>query len=213
VDVVWLPTTSLDRDAAARLQDADAIWCAPGGPFLGMEGALGGIRFARERGRPFLGTCAGFQHGVIEFARNVLGASRAHHAEYGAAPDDAPLFVDELLCSLVGQTMTVRVVDTPTRRLYGAERVSERYYCRFGLNEEHTPALERAGLVVAGVDDADGTTRILRLADHPFFYLTLFVPQTSSTPEQPHPIIAGYLAAAFQNATICADSKVAPRWP
>jgi CTP synthase (UTP-ammonia lyase) len=79
---------------------------------------------------------------------------------------------------------------------YGVDQATERYYCRFGLNEDYAAALAEAGLVVAGVDAADGTTRIMRRPDHPFFALTLFVPQTSSTPDGPHPVITRDLAAA-----------------
>jgi CTP synthase (UTP-ammonia lyase) len=201
VDVAWFGTPMLVDGADEHLRGADAVWCAPGSPFLSMDGALEGIRFARETGRPFLGTCAGFQHGVIEVARNVLGIEHAHHAEYGE-DTTAPLFIDELLCSLVGQTMRVRLVDDVTRALYGADDVVEQYYCRFGLNEDYRGALTDAGLEVAGVDIADGTTRIMRLAGHPCFFLTLFVPQTSSTAEAPHPIVTGYLDAALSSRPV-----------
>ena len=197
VEVEWFATPKLAMHASEQLRDFDAVWCAPGSPYLSLEGALEGIRCARESRRPFLGTCAGFQHAVIEFARNVLGAEQAHHAEWGPGPTAAPLFIDELLCSLVGQAMKVHIVDDATRGLYGSGDVVEQYYCRFGLNEEHLPALRAAGLEVAGVDRADNTTRIMRLAAHPFFYLTLFVPQASSTPEAPHPIVTGYLDATL----------------
>ena len=200
VDVTWFDTPSLERHADEQLASADAIWCAPGSPYRSMDGALEGIRFARENRRPFLGTCAGFQHGVIEIARNVLGIADAAHAESLPGDEAAPaatLFIDELLCSLVGQAMRVRLVDDVTRTLYGADDIVEQYYCRFGLNEEYRGALHDAGLEVAGVDISDGTTRIMRLAAHPFFYLTLFVPQTSSTPSAPHPVVTAYLDAAL----------------
>jgi CTP synthase (UTP-ammonia lyase) len=199
VEVRWFATPTLEHDADTMLERADAVWCAPGSPFASMEGALEGIRFARERGRPFLGTCAGFQHGVIEFARHVLGVADAHLAEYDDAPGTSPWFIDELLCSLVGQAMTVRLVDSTTRAVYGGDETFEEYYCRFGLNETHTAALADAGLVVSGVDGADRTTRIMRITDHPFFYLTLFVPQTASTADEPHPLITKYVEAALDN--------------
>jgi CTP synthase (UTP-ammonia lyase) len=205
VEVTWFPTPSLLGEAAAALAPYDAVWCAPGGPFASLDGALAGIRVAREAGVPFLGTCAGFQHGVIEFARNVVGLTDAHHAEYDGAPVDSQLLIDELLCSLVGQTMAVRIVDDHTRKLYGAARADERYYCRFGLDERYTPTLAAAGLEVAGRDASGGGTRIMRLVDHPFFYLTLFVPQTASIPERPHPLVDGYVAAARRRVK-CAPS-------
>jgi CTP synthase (UTP-ammonia lyase) len=201
VDITWFDTPTLAADADEHLAGADAVWCAPGSPFLSMDGALEGIRFAREHRRPFLGTCAGFQHGVIEIARNVLGIADAAHAESTVDAPASSLFIDELLCSLVGQAMRVRLVDDVTRALYGTDEIVEQYYCRFGLNEEHRGALKDAGLEVAGVDigneETAGTTRIMRLADHPFFFLTLFVPQTSSTPAAPHPVVTAYLAAAL----------------
>jgi len=194
VQVRWHATSGLVAGADVVLRDADAVWCAPGGPYESMDGALAGIRVAREQRVPFLGTCAGFQHGVIEIARHVLGVRDAQHAEYG--PTDAPLLIDELLCSLVGQTMIVRFVDSVLREAYGTAEATEEYYCRFGLNEQYADALAGAGLRVAGVDAADGSTRIMRLADHPFFCLTLFVPQMSSRPGRPHPLVTSYLAAA-----------------
>lgn len=46
---------------------------------------------ARETGKPFIGTCNGFQHVMIEYARNVLGFPDAGHAERN--PGGTKLFV------------------------------------------------------------------------------------------------------------------------
>jgi CTP synthase (UTP-ammonia lyase) len=57
VEIVWLPTTKLaSMQPAAILGGFDALWCAPGSPYQSMEGALQAIRYAREQGRPFIGT-------------------------------------------------------------------------------------------------------------------------------------------------------------
>jgi CTP synthase (UTP-ammonia lyase) len=199
VEVEWIPTPALESGPTATLRAADAIWCAPGSPYVSLDGALEGIRYARESGTPFIGTCAGFQHGVVEVARNACGIERAHHAEYGAAQPDAPLFIDELLCSLVGQTMTVRLLDAQIQRIFGSDTSTERYYCRFGLNEQYLPLLAEHGLRAVGVDTTDGTTRIMRLDDHAFFHLTLFVPQTASTASAQHPLITAYVASASRS--------------
>lgn len=194
VEVTWYPTRTV---AESEIADADAVWCPPGSPYQSLDGALASIRYARTHGKPFLGTCAGFQYGVIEFARHVLGIADAAHEEFD---DDGPMVISELLCSLVGRTMTVDLADPDLRASYRADRAEETYYCRFGLRESYLPRLTAAGLVVAGTDPADGGTRILRLAGHPFFYLTLFVPQSSSTPDRPHPLVTSYLAAALDGA-------------
>ena len=57
VRISWIPTMSLrDGDHETLLDPYDALWCAPGSPYESMAGALRGIRFARERGKPFAGT-------------------------------------------------------------------------------------------------------------------------------------------------------------
>jgi CTP synthase (UTP-ammonia lyase) len=188
----WIPTERLEDEGPAVLTGASWVWCAPGGPFRSLDGALSGIRWARECRVPFLGTCAGFQHAVIEFARTVLGNADAIHAEYGSGQGD--LFISELLCSLVGQTMQVDLIDDRLVAAYGTAHPRERYYCRFGLNPVWREPLVEAGLSVAGVDAQGGDVRIMRLEGHPFFTLTLFVPQSSSSPEAPHPLIVDYLS-------------------
>jgi CTP synthase (UTP-ammonia lyase) len=57
VDFQWLPTQSLENHSELRnLERFHALWCSPGSPYKSMDGALQGIRFAREAGRPFIGT-------------------------------------------------------------------------------------------------------------------------------------------------------------
>jgi len=194
--VEWVETTRLAQAAAGVLGNFDALWCAPGSPYRDMQGALEGIRFAREARRPFLGTCAGFQHVVIEFARNVLGFVDAQHAEYD--PTASQLFVHQLACSLLGKRMTI-VLNPGSRAIgiYGRSEVMEQYYCQFGLNPAYQSLIEGGGLRIAGFD-TDGEARILELDDHPFFVATLFLPQLDSTAERPHPLIMAYLQSALE---------------
>ena len=57
VDLNWLPTKSLeDQSGQKKLEQFDALWGSPGSPYNSMDGALQGIRFAREMGWPFIGT-------------------------------------------------------------------------------------------------------------------------------------------------------------
>ena len=53
----WIPTEALDTDSSRRLlEPLDGIWIAPASPYRSMGGALAAIRFAREGGRPLVGT-------------------------------------------------------------------------------------------------------------------------------------------------------------
>ena len=174
----------------------DALWCSPGSPYHRFEEALEGIRYAREHGVPFLGTCAGFQHAVLEYARNVLGIKDATHAEY--AGDSSVQFLTPLSCSIAGTTMQVNL--TPGSRAagcYDCDRVEEAYYCNYGINPDYTDRLESAGLRITGWDDSR-EPRVIELADHPFFVGTLFVPQMKSRRGQPHPLIMGFCRASLK---------------
>lgn len=95
---VWVATSQID-DAETLLADFDGVWCVPATPYQNMQGALGTIQVAREQAIPFLGTCGGFQHALLEYARNVLGLAGADHTESNPAAS-LPLIVP-LTCSLV----------------------------------------------------------------------------------------------------------------
>jgi len=56
VDYEWVATDSVGTGDARRLTVFDGLWAAPGGPYRSLDGALLAIRFARERGLPFVGT-------------------------------------------------------------------------------------------------------------------------------------------------------------
>jgi len=195
VETEWLPTVRLEGRAAQTVERFDALWCAPGSPYESLEGALEAVRVAREGGVPFIGTCGGFQHAVIEYARDVLGFSDARHAEYD--PYASNLFIRPLSCSLAGRKMLVEVrPGSKARDIYGASEAEEEYRCDFGLAPEHQDLIEEGGLHVSGVD-AGGEARIVELADHPFYVATLFVPQMNSSAERPHPLVVAFLGAAL----------------
>ena len=195
--VTWVPTPDLAAGAGGSLDGFDGVWIAPGSPYASMDGAVEAIRFARTSGLPLIGTCGGFQHVIIEYARNVLGFHDAQHAEYD--PYASSLFITALACPLVGETMSVELLaDTTARAAYGTASATERYYCNFGLSNEHRPALEAAGLVVAAVDH-DDEVRVVELPDHPFFVATLFVPQVRSSDAEPHPLISAFITACGQH--------------
>ena len=57
VETRWLPTPSLlGQEGEHVLGACHGLWASPGSPYASMEGALAGIRFARERQWPFVGT-------------------------------------------------------------------------------------------------------------------------------------------------------------
>ncbi len=113
-----------------------------------------------------------------------------------SSPDATTQVITPLACSLFGEQMDVEIrPGTKAFDAYGRTRTAERYYCNFGLNPAYVEQLEQAGLVVSGVDD-NGEVRILEHPTLRFFMGTLFVPQTSSAPGDPHPLVVALVEAA-----------------
>jgi CTP synthase (UTP-ammonia lyase) len=188
----WLSTQILSD----RLFDQfAAVLVAPGSPYRDMARTLAAIRFAREHGVPCLGTCGGFQHMIIEYARNVLGRRDAQHGEYD--PHASELFITPLSCSLRGRSMTLQLTaGSQVAALYGSTSATEQYYCNFGVNPEHVALLKSGPLRITG-SDSEGELRVIELPGHPFFIGTLFVPQAGSRPGHPHPLVTAFLRAAL----------------
>src|SRR5260221_5896894 len=80
VEPTWVPTVALEAPVEARLSAFAAVWCVPASPYANTEGALAAIRFCRESGRTFLGTCGGLLHAALENVRNCLRHRDACHA-------------------------------------------------------------------------------------------------------------------------------------
>ena len=191
----WVATPTLATHASAHLALIDAIWLAPASPYASPEGAFAAIRHARDTGLPFLGVCGGFQHALLEFARNVAGIHDADHAE--SNPDAAAAVISPLSCSLVGKAAPVFLEPTcRTAAIYGRWRIVEKYHCNYGLNPVYRAELERAGLRIVGEDD-QGEARVIELPGHPFFIATLFQPQLESASGAPAPLVRALVDAAI----------------
>jgi CTP synthase (UTP-ammonia lyase) len=192
VEPVWVHTASI-TNPEIQFADFTGIWCVPASPYASMEGALRAIRYARQSGRPFLGTCGGFQHAVIEYARNVCGLTDAEHAE--THPDAACLVVTPLSCSLVEQTG--EIVLQPggvVHRAYAASRITEGYHCSYGLNSAYQSLLFADGLRPTAHDCA-GAVRAIELSGHPFFIATLFQPERRALRGEVPPLVEAFIEA------------------
>ncbi|HET8761901.1 MAG TPA: CTP synthase [Gemmatimonadales bacterium] len=191
----WIHTGALGDDAAGPLADYDAIWLVPNSPYANTAGALSAIRFARESRRPFLGTCAGFQHAILEYAGSVwqLDSSRAAHAELD--PDAADPVIAPLACSLVEEQGRVRFAPTSRlAQLYGRDHAIEGYHCNYGLNPNYAQRLSDGALRATAWDDA-GDVRGVELTDHPFFVATLFQPERAALEGKVPPVVTGLVGA------------------
>jgi CTP synthase (UTP-ammonia lyase) len=191
----WISTADVEPKLFQRYY---GIRVAPGSPYKSMEKTLWAIRYARENNIPCFGTCGGFQHIVLEYARNVLGFKNAQHAEYD--PYASKLFISRLVCSLAGREMQLSFVPgSQVAAIYGCLAATERYYCKFGVNPEWIRQLKRGPLKISG-SDVEGEVRVIEHPGHPFLIGTLFVPQLRPTPEAPHPLVSVFVGAVVERA-------------
>lgn len=183
----WLATDTITPEI---LQHYDAFWCVPGSPYRSTAGALEAIRFARENAKPFLGTCGGFQHAIIEYARNVMDWQDAGHGE---TDTEGRLVISALSCEMVEVKSEITfLAGSIPARAYGRPEAEEGYHCRYGINIEFQKALEAQPLRMVG-HDAAGEVRAIELPDHPFFVATLFQPERAALKGQLPPLIAALI--------------------
>jgi len=186
----WVSTQDIDDSLFSRYS---GIWAAPGSPYKNLERTLWALEHARKNNVPCFGTCGGFQHMVLEYARNVLHYRDAQHAEYD--PFASTLFISRLSCSLAGREMELTFESgSQVAKIYGSTSAREEYYCNFGVQPNKVGLLASSGLRISG-SDREGEVRVIELPDHPFYLGTLFVPQTKSTARQPHPLVTAFVQA------------------
>lgn len=210
VEYHWVGTEALTRpEGMKRLAEFSGFWIAPGSPYNSMKGALSAIRMAREQRIPLLGTCGGFQHIILEYARNVLGFADAEHEE--TDPQASRHLISRLACSLVGRTMSITLQpDSLVARSYGRTEIQEQYRCNFGVNPDYAGVLRSSALRIVGSDD-EGVVRVVELAGHRFFVGTLFLPQLTSSRSAPHPLVSGFVnACSFDRVAAVEPTATAP---
>ncbi|MFC6297436.1 hypothetical protein GNF76_02020 [Pseudomonas sp. CCM 7893] len=187
----WLTTDTLK--STGQLQAFDGFWAVPASPYRDLDGALLAIRYAREQRRPFLGTCGGFQHAVLEYARHVLGWADAEHGEL--APDAARAVLTPLSCALVEATDRIQLREgSRIAKAYATLDIHEGYRCRYGVNPDFESAL-LAGALHATGHDSTGDLRALELEGHPFFVATLFQPERAALKGRIPPLAIALLKA------------------
>lgn len=193
LDFAWVPTAAITPEQVGEvLRDATGIWCAPGSPYENTAGALLAIKHARTKGIPFLGTCGGFQHALMEFARNVLNRS-ASHEELDSDAKDA--LIVHLECSLIGTN--AKVVATNRERfasILGADETIEEFNCNYGITADLARIFDGSDLEFVAHDKA-GQVRAFRMKNHPFFIGTLFQPERRALTGKLHPIVRAFFQA------------------
>ena len=152
VEPVWIPTAKLpdlDRNWPTSL---DGIWCVPGSPYQNGKAVLETIRYARESGKPYLGTCGGCQHAVLEFAINKLGLRNTGLEEEDPSAE-IPL-ISALPCQMIDENRKILLSKgSRIHELIGKVEISEEYRCGFGVNPLYLHLFENTDLKFVGFNE------------------------------------------------------------
>ena len=200
----FIDSQKLEEGDLSALTQVDAILVPGGFGVRGTEGKILAVRHARERKVPFFGICLGLQMAVIEFARDVLELDGANSLEFD---EKTPHPVVTLMASQVGvedKGGTMRLGSyacrlkegTKARELYGADLIQERHRHRFEFNNGYRAQFEQAGMIFSGLNPDLGLVEMIELGNHPHFVGCQFHPEFKSKPFRPHPLFAGFIAAA-----------------
>ncbi|CAN5745803.1 CTP synthase [soil metagenome] len=209
IEIRWVDSGALTSETVGDRLGGVAGVVVPGGfGHRGIEGKVLAARFAREERVPYLGLCLGLQCGVIEFARDVVGASRAHSTEFDVFTETPVIdfMPDQRDLEDKGGTMRLGLYParlTPGTRAaaaYGVEIIYERHRHRFEVNNEYRDALEKGGMVLSGQSPDGRLVEIVELLDHPWYVASQFHPEFKSRPDRPHPLFRGFVTAAVRQA-------------
>ncbi len=197
--------------AAAQLAGMDGVLIPGGFGIRGIEGKVGAIRYARERGVPTLGLCLGLQCMTIEVARNLADLPAANSAEFEPdTPDPVIATMPDQVEVVAGNADlggSMRLGSYPAELVpgsivasaYGSTRVTERHRHRYEVNNAYREALAAAGLVISGISPDRRLVEFVELPRevHPFFVATQAHPELKSRPTRPHPLFSAFVAAAL----------------
>jgi len=207
VNINWIESEDVERRGAEQtLREADSILIPGGFGVRGIEGKIQTIRFARERGIPFLGLCLGMQCAVIELARNAAGLAGANSSEFDPDSTNPVIHLMEHQKSVHDKGGTMRLGSYPCHLLdgslahkaYGVLDVKERHRHRYEFNNAYRDVLSAQGLVLSGLSPDGLLVEIVELKGHPWFLATQFHPEYSSRLHRPHPLFSAFVGAALR---------------
>ena len=206
VDINWISSDDfVDARAAADILGRHDGLLVPGGfGVRGVEGMVDAIRHAREHAVPFFGICLGMQTAIIEFARNVCGLDDSHSSEFAPDCDNPVISLMESQQHVTDMGGTMRLGAYPCRlargsraaEVYGVAEVSERHRHRYEVSNAYRDLFVQNGLRLSGLSPDGQLVEMIELSSHPWFIGCQFHPELQSRPTRPHPLFAGFIAAA-----------------
>lgn len=204
VKVRWVYSGDItEENIKETLKGVNGILVAPGFGDRGIEGKVLTAKYARENKIPMLGICLGMQIMTIEFARNVLGHTKANSVEFDTATPDPVISLMEEQKNVVDKGGTMRLGawkcalknGSKLYETYGSKNISERHRHRYEFNSDYLQEFEKNGFLATGTNPETGLVEALELPDHPFYVGVQYHPEYKSTVATPHPLFRAFIKA------------------
>ncbi|GAC1659443.1 MAG: CTP synthase [Gemmatimonadaceae bacterium] len=206
VDIRWVSSDVFTSASASNgaLESFHGMLVPGGFGVRGVEGMVEAIREARTSGLPFLGICLGMQVAIVEFARDVCGLADSNSSEFAPECGDKVISLMESQQHVTDMGGTMRLGAYPCRlargsragEAYGVPEVSERHRHRYEVANGYRDLFIAHGLRLSGLSPDGQLVEICELPSHPWFMGCQFHPELQSRPTRPHPLFAGFIAAA-----------------
>jgi CTP synthase len=196
----------IEREGAEKtLSGVDGVLVPGGFGYRGITGKIEAIRYARERGVPFLGICLGLQCAVIEFARNVAKLEDANTTEVDSncRHPVVCLLDDQYEVTKLGGTMRLGSIacelaeGSRAQQAYGSRLVHERHRHRYEFNNQYRQQFVAHGLAFTGTSAAGRLVEVIELPAHPWFVAVQCHPEFKSKPTRAHPLFRGLVQASL----------------
>lgn len=218
VNIERIDSSSLNHDNAQELlKMADGVLVPGGFGSRGHEGKLEAIAYARKNKVPYFGICYGLQWAVVEFARAVCGWNKAHSTEVEPETEKPVIthMPDQRALEQMGASM--RLGAFPCRlkegskasKAYGKTDISERHRHRFEVNNLYRDQLEKAGLVISGINPERDLVEVVELPEHehPWFLACQYHPEFLSRPYRAHPLFRSFIEAVKEQSQQKSSTK------
>lgn len=217
VNILYIDSEDFEAGDLSQLDGLDAILVPGGFGKRGVEGKIAAVKYAREKGVPYLGICLGMQVAVIEYARHKAEMEDAHSTEFNRSTDHPVIALITEWKSESGETEkrdehsdlggTMRLGAQPCMlqegskiaEIYASDKISERHRHRYEFNNTYIDSLEEKGLKFSGRSVDGNLVEVIEIPEHPWFVACQFHPEFTSTPRKGHPLFTDYIKAACKH--------------
>ena len=204
----WVVPDELE-DAESALADSCGALIAPRNPKTPRQlwpEIVGALAWLRQKNLPTLAIEYGYQHMVIQSAREVLGLDDANSLAYDEAtscPVITRLHVDEAPIDKFHPIMVDFDIEEGSElaKAYGRHgQVSESFRGHYVMNPDYASEFEQAGAKLSARGHHGGVDFLAAMEwpELDFYMGVAWLPQNTSGPGAPHPLIRAFVEQAVR---------------